>query len=120
MKKWTIVGILLAITVASEALALYSLQKAAKDKNNIKWLCVGMAVYGTLVAFLLYKMMTYEGVGMVNFLWNIFSTMSGFIIGIMIFKEKVNNLQWAGVALGILAFGLIIFGDHEKQKQLPA
>jgi drug/metabolite transporter (DMT)-like permease len=121
-KKWKLVSVLLTVTVLAEAIALYCLQRNAKEtqngSTNHKWLIAGMVLYGTVVSYLLYKMMIYEGVGMVNFLWNIFSTISGFIIGIWLFQEKVNNVQWAGVFLGVLAFALIIFGDQSKQQQM--
>lgn len=48
----------------------------------------------------------YEGIGVVNFFWNILSTILMFIIGVLFFKEKLSNLQLLGVILSLL--GLVI------------
>jgi drug/metabolite transporter (DMT)-like permease len=120
MNKWWIVSFVLGITVAVEALALFGIQKYAKtsgQRGSIKYMVMACVFYGLLVPWLLYKMMKYEGVGTVNFLWNIFSTISGFMIGMLLFQEKVTNLQFIGVGLGLLSFGLIILGG-KKQQQL--
>jgi len=115
--NWWMLSGLLAITFLIEAVALYSIQKYAKTKAQ-KFFFLSMAIYGLIVPYMLYRMLTYQGVGMVNFLWNVFSTLSGFMIGIFLFSEKVNHLQWIGVALGILAFGLIILGEKQGTKTI--
>jgi glycosyltransferase involved in cell wall biosynthesis len=56
----------------------------------------------------------YKDIGMINFFWNIFSTMSGFAIGILLFKEKVNHLQWIGISLSLLGIGLVILNDYQQ------
>ncbi len=111
--NWWVLSGLLAITFIVEAIALYSIQKYAKTKQQ-KFFYYTMAIYGLLVPYMLYKMLTYQGIGMVNFLWNIFSTISGFLIGVFIFSESVNNLQWMGVLLGCVAFALIILGEKSS------
>ena len=110
---WKYVGFLLGITVAAEAIALYCLQKAHKTQNK-SWLYTSMVIYGLIVATLLHKMLHYQGIGMVNFLWNIFSTISGFMIGVLLFSEKVNGVQCMGVALGFVGFAMIVLGDKKK------
>ena len=115
--KWTQMSLLLGMVIAVESIALYSLQKYQKSQNK-NFMMISMLVYGIAVPVLLYKMLKYEGIGMVNFCWNVGSTLMGFTIGILLFKEKVNNLQWMGVMLGILAFGLIYLGN--KKSSLPA
>jgi drug/metabolite transporter (DMT)-like permease len=120
MNKWWIVSFVLGITVAVEAFALFSIQKYTKvagEKGSIKYMVIACLIYGLMVPFLLYKMIKYKGVGMVNFLWNIFSTISGFMIGMLLFHEKVNNLQIIGVGLGLLSFALIILGGKKEEQK---
>jgi drug/metabolite transporter (DMT)-like permease len=52
---------------------------------------------------------------MINFFWNIFSTISGFTIGILLFKEQVNHLQWIGISLSLLGIGLVILNDYQEK-----
>lgn len=54
----------------------------------------------------------YEGIGMVNFLWNILSTILMFMIGIFFFKEKIASLQVVGVILTLLGLGLVVLSKE--------
>lgn len=109
---WLVISLLLGVIIACESVALYSLQKYSKTNKKV-FLILSMIVYGVTIPLLLSKLLKYKGVGIVNFLWNIFSTLAGFAIGIMLFQERVASLQWIGVFLGILAFGLIILGEKK-------
>jgi multidrug transporter EmrE-like cation transporter len=99
-----VIGIIL-ILVAFESFALYGIKRAKKEQ---KWIYISMAIYGLTVPLLLYKAVHYEGIGIVNFFWNVFSTIMGFIIGIYLFGEKVNNLQWLGVIVSVIGMALIL------------
>jgi drug/metabolite transporter (DMT)-like permease len=100
--------VLMLILSSFEAGALYSLQKFAKEPKKKIYYILACLIYGFIVTYLLYKNLKYEGIGMVNFFWNVFSTVAGFIIGIYLFKEKVTGIQWMGVALSIVGLWLIL------------
>jgi drug/metabolite transporter (DMT)-like permease len=105
---------LLIVLVFTEFWALYFIQKSQKEKR-IMYLFITMFLYGIPISYLLYKLMDFKSIAIVNFLWNIFSTCSGFFITCFIYKEKVNHLEWIGVMLGLVSIGLIIFGGQKKQ-----
>lgn len=112
--KWLMISFFLGLVIVFESTALYALQKF--QRSQIKPFYVfACLIYGLLVPYFLYRLLTYQGIGMVNFLWNIFSTIAGFVIGIYLFKEQIGNLQWIGVALGFLAFILIFIGDRQNK-----
>lgn len=69
-------------------------------------------IYGLFVVPLLSKALKYEGIGMVNFFWNILSTILMFTIGVLFFKERIAHLQVVGVILGLLGLGLVIISDE--------
>ena len=100
-----------SITGIVEAFALYFLRL-----KTIKNLYMAMAIYGLGVAPLLYYALNYEGIGMVNFLWNICSTLFGFAIGIYIFKEKIQSMQLIGVIISLLGLGIITLAPEENKK----
>jgi len=106
----------LAVLVFAEFWALYFIQKAQKV-NNSKLVIPAMLLYGFAVTLLLYKLMNFKSIAIVNFLWNVCSTISGFFITLYIFKEKVNHLEWLGAALGLISIGLIIYGGKRKEEQ---
>lgn len=114
-KKWMWLTILLFFIAGFEAVALFSIQKFAIEKKK-KWFLLTALLYGLIVPFIFYQMLLYDYVGVVNFLWNIFSTIFGFLIGMLVFKEKVFPIQWVGVALGTVAVAFIIFGDKSRVK----
>jgi len=65
------------------------------------------AIYALGVVPLINMGLQYKGIGMVNFLWNVFSTLIMFAVGIYMFKEKVNRLQIIGVLVSLLGLGLV-------------
>lgn len=66
------------------------------------------AIFALAVVPLLTKALQYEGIGIVNFFWNILSTILMFMIGIFFFKEKVANIQIVGIILSLLGLGLVV------------
>jgi hypothetical protein len=114
MNKYACIAIFLSLLISSENIALYSIKKFAINPINYNWLILCSLIYGLTIPPLLYKMLTYEGIGMINFFWNIFSTLSGFMIGILLFSEAVTHLQWIGIVLSMVGIGLVILSDYKK------
>ncbi len=69
---------------------------------------VASFIYGLIVVPLLYVSFKYQGLGMINFMWNVFSTLLAFLVGFYMFNEKVDNLQILGAMISLLGLGLII------------
>ena len=98
-----------AITAAVEAVGLTALRS-----SHPYGLVIAMLTYGLGVTPLLKFGLRYEGIGMVNFLWNVFSTITMFVIGIYIFGESVHYLQVIGVTLSLLGIGLILIAPESS------
>jgi len=114
MNKYLYVALFLFVLISFENTALYAIKKFSIRPLNYNWLILSSLIYGLIVPPLLYKMLAYEGIGMVNFFWNIFSTLSGFTIGILIFRESVTHIQLIGITLSLLGVGLVVLGDGKK------
>jgi drug/metabolite transporter (DMT)-like permease len=95
---------------AIEAIAMYNL----KHEGAIQ-LLQAIFLYGFVITPLIRFATLYEGIGIVNFLWNIFSTLFGFAIGVYFFKEKITTLQAIGVAISLLGISLIILSPERYQ-----
>ena len=108
------IAFFLGILISFEAVALYSIEKYSKVKQ-FKFFIITMLCYGIVIPYLLYKNLIYKDIGMINFFWNIFSTITGFAIGILLFKEQVNNLQLIGISLSLLGIGLVILNDYQEK-----
>jgi multidrug transporter EmrE-like cation transporter len=105
-----IISAALWMTVLSsvEAVALTLLRMGGTEK-----IIAASLLYGLGVVPLLLKTLDYEGIGMVNFLWNIFSTIIMFIIGIYVFKEKIHYLQIIGILVSFLGIGIVLLSPEE-------
>lgn len=69
-------------------------------------------IFGVGVVPLLAKTLEYDGIGMVNFIWNVFSTILMFGIGMVFFSEKITRLKTVGILLSFVGLGLILTSDH--------
>ena len=101
----------ISLTSLVEAFGLYSI-KLGGPRN----LLTASLVYGAAVVPLLSKTVAYEGIGIVNFFWNILSTLLGFGIGIIYFKERIHYLQAIGVGLSLLGIGCILLAPSTTTK----
>ena len=54
------------------------------------------------------------GIGLSNYIWNILTTLFGFGIGIYIFKEKLHNMQIAGVLVSFVGLTMILLDPDAK------
>jgi len=100
----TACGVLLVLCLI-EAVALTLVRYGGFSK-----VVIASLIYACLVVPLLYVSMRYKGSGVivVNFIWNIFSTLIMFFIGFYFFNETVDNLQILGAMISLLGLGLII------------
>jgi multidrug transporter EmrE-like cation transporter len=55
--------------------------------------------------------LNFSGIGIVNFLWNIITTVCMIIIGYYLFNEKVNHLHLISLLLGIASIILLYFAE---------
>jgi multidrug transporter EmrE-like cation transporter len=69
-------------------------------------------IFALGVVPLLTKVLQYDGIGIVNFVWNVFSTLLMFGIGMVFFSEKVSRLKIIGIFLSFMGLGLIMMSDH--------
>lgn len=97
---------------AVENVGMYSIKRS---QTNGEWLFYILAslIYGILVPFFFMRSLQYEGLGTVNFFWNVASTLSAFAIGAFFFKEKVTSWKMMGVTLSLLGLGMILMSDKD-------
>jgi hypothetical protein len=91
------------ITSIIEAFGLYNIRLGGMQSTVL-----ASIIYGLGVVPMLSATMGYAGIGMVNFFWNVLSTLFGFAIGIYLFNEKIRYLQLIGVLFSLLGLGLIL------------
>lgn len=71
-----------------------------------------MSIYGLAVPMFIYKTLNYAGIGTVNFMWNIMTTVSMIIIGTIVFGEKIDRLHMMSMVLGIASISLLYFAER--------
>jgi multidrug transporter EmrE-like cation transporter len=55
--------------------------------------------------------LNFSGIGTVNLLWNIITTVSMIVIGYLLFNEKVNHLHIISLLLGLGSIVILYFAD---------
>jgi len=74
-----------------------------------KWnILYAAGIYACFVVPLLSKALEWEGIGMVNFVWNVFSTVFMFLIGYYFFEEKLTYLKLVGISCCIFGIGILL------------
>lgn len=104
---------LFAYTLAlafSETIAMTSLTKYTKS-YNIYHLLTGIILYGIVIPYMIIISLNFSGIGTVNLLWNIITTVSMIIIGYCLFNEKVNHLHIVSLLLGLGSIVILYFAD---------
>ena len=56
---------------------------------------------------LFYNALSFEGMAIINLLWNVISSIVVTLVGILYFKEKLTNLKLIGAAFSIVAIWLL-------------
>lgn len=91
-----------------------TLMKQYSISKNIYTLIIAMLIYGIAIPTLIIKNLQYEGIGIVNLLWNILSTTAMLVIGTLYFKEKITSVQKVGLVLGVCAIVLLLHAELVK------
>jgi len=69
---------------------------------------LGATAFYALQPFLFLKALKFEGMAVVNLIWNLTSSVVVTLIGIFYFGEKIKGLRM--LAVGMALFSLILFG----------
>jgi multidrug transporter EmrE-like cation transporter len=96
----TIALITLLTLIEAPALALIRM-------GSIENIFIAALIFALGVVPLLSVALQYEGIGVVNFFWNVQSTILMFAIGVLGFNERISKLQVFGVALSLLGMGIV-------------
>ena len=101
-------GIITTVSLV-EAFALFFIRS-----GGFMNISIASAIYAVGAVPLLALAVKYEGIGLTNFLWNVLSTIIGFAIGVLIFKEKVRNMQIMGVIVSLVGVAMILLDPGVK------
>ena len=109
MKEIYLASAIVSATAVVEAFGLYFIRSGGM-LNMVK----GALFYGLGVVPFLSWAVKYEGIGIVNFIWNILSTLIGFAIGVYMYKEKVGSMQIMGIIVTLLGLAMILLDPEPK------
>jgi len=102
--------IYIVILVILELLSISSLKYWSLKKNTI-FLYLGILGYlsvGCLFAYILY---IHSDMTIINALWQVLNIILVSAVGLLIYKEKLNNIQYVGLLFAVIAS--VIFSIFE-------
>ena len=106
-----IVLFLIFLITLSEAIAQYCI-RCARNKLCTKKKCIALFIGGMVaycvVGVLLYKVYSFENLGVTNLVWSCMSIIVAFIVGKFFFTEKIKKHDVIAISLAIFA---IIFAS---------
>lgn len=77
----------------------------------LRWMILPTILYA-VQPWLLLKSLEFEGLAVMNILWNLMSDILVTLLGVFYFKEKISNMKLMGVGFGILALILLSMVDE--------
>jgi drug/metabolite transporter (DMT)-like permease len=84
------------------------LAKSAYNGSIPLWTGLGTSVFlYAIQPLLFYKALSFEGMAVINLLWNVISSFVVTLVGIFYFKEKLSHTKLIGVLFSVLAIGLL-------------
>lgn len=109
------VAVLYTTAMASIDVAMMVLLKLARTSMFSlpvrQWVLPFTMILYSLEPYLFSRTMAFEGMGLINALWDSTSTVLIAMIGVMAFGEKINRIQWIGI--GVCVIGLLLMGVEE-------
>jgi multidrug transporter EmrE-like cation transporter len=101
------------LLASTETMAMTVLTAYTKHYNPL-YLLFGLVIYGAIIPYLIIRSLKFDGIGTVNFLWNIITTVAMIVIGYYIFGNKVNHLHYISFFLGVAAIIVLYLADKGK------
>lgn len=102
---YIILGFVFIMTVI-ESFGLTLLTKHS-IKKNYYYLFIASLIYGIVIPFFILKTLKHQGIGTINLLWNIMSTIVMITIGYYMFYERFNHLHLISFLLGISSITIL-------------
>ena len=101
---------LTALLAGSETIAMTAITKYSKE-SNILYFIVGAVIYGLLIPYMLSKSVTLTGIGTVNFIWNIVTTIAMIVVGYFYFGDKMTHLHMISLLLGLASLTVLYLAE---------
>ena len=96
----------------SETIAMTSITKYSKN-GHIGLLIIGIIIYGVIIPTSILKTLDITGIGTVNFMWNIITTVSMIIIGHFYFGDHLSHLHLISLLMGVSSIIILYMADKK-------
>jgi multidrug transporter EmrE-like cation transporter len=96
-----------------ETISLVCLKKGNRDSLPFLTFC-GSGGY-LLVVYILYKALSFEGIGKINLMWNCVTIITAFICGHLLFDEKINKYTLYSIVFALVAIYFLHLSDEENE-----
>jgi len=103
MNGWFFALSMVILIAIVEMTSQFMMKKGAINKHiETKYLLYGIIGY-LLIAYILWITFEYRGMGEINLMWNVVTTISSAYIGYHYFKERTNNYTLYAILFAVLA-----------------
>jgi|688.fasta_scaffold1829887_1 multidrug transporter EmrE-like cation transporter len=102
--------ILIVVIVFFDVLGMHCL-RYHNENDNIKFFYLSCFIYGVIISFLVLKSLNFSSIPVINFSWFCIGTLINIMIGIYIYKEKLNYLKLLGIIIAFIGASIIFYAD---------
>jgi drug/metabolite transporter (DMT)-like permease len=93
-------------------IAMMNTAKMVQVGHLNPWIGLPISVSSySLVAYLFYRGLSYEGMVVTNLVWNMMSNIIVTLSGIFLFGETIKGIRWVGIGMGLIALGILSYTD---------
>ena len=96
------------VDIVSESLCKYY----SLDPNRGIILIIAACILYSFQPLIFTHALNYQGMGIANVMWNIISSSLIILVGVIIFREKINNVQCLGIFLSIIVIVLLSYKNE--------
>ena len=111
MNNMLIFIILITLLIVADSFALTGITYY-KTHKHLLYILGPIVLYGLLTPYLLIKILDYEQIGTINFIWNVASTIIMIIVSYYLFNEKINRLKLISFIMGITSLVLLYMSEN--------
>lgn len=111
-RLWLLIALILVLTLV-ETMGMSILTSHAVEEKSLWKLFAVVILYGVMVPGILLLALSHSGIGVINLMWNICTTMAMLLIGFTVFHERLNRYHLLSFVLAILA-GIALYRAEHK------
>jgi len=97
-----------------DAIVLSLLKAKSVGRLTGAWMLPFSALVYAIQPLVFYNALSFESMTIMNILWDVMSDVVVTLVGVLVFGESLNAIQYAGIALSLIGITLLGYKNETK------